>query len=133
MQVAGLKGGRADIPAKILIQTEFPDHPLYHALRQHNYDLLAQTLLEERRTAGFPPVAPSQVLLAPEGKGEENCYCAGFSRQRNIDSKRHRRTVEVFDPVSGANGTPEGNGTRLSIRVCAGRVKSCRNSLPDGE
>ncbi|UJP01004.1 MAG: primosomal protein N', partial [Nitrosomonas sp.] len=54
MQVAG-RAGRANVAGHVLIQTEFPDHPLYQSLQQHDYDALAQTLLAERKMAGFPP------------------------------------------------------------------------------
>ena len=52
MQVAG-RAGRAKITGRVLIQTEFPNHPLYHALQRHDYDALVQTILAERKVAGF--------------------------------------------------------------------------------
>lgn len=94
MQVAG-RAGRAGIPGEVLIQTEFPDHPLYHALRRHDYDLLAQTLLEERRTAGFPPFV-YQVLLRAEAPRIDTAL--GFLASAAAVAKAPRQ-VEVFDPV----------------------------------
>lgn len=63
MQVAG-RAGRAGIPGKVLIQTEFPDHPLYHALKRHDYATMAQILLAERKAAGFPPFVYQALLRA---------------------------------------------------------------------
>lgn len=63
MQVAG-RAGRARIPGRVLIQTEFPNHPLYQALRQHDYDVLAKTILAERKMAGFPPYVYQALLRA---------------------------------------------------------------------
>jgi primosomal protein N' (replication factor Y) len=63
MQVAG-RAGRANIEGHVLVQTEFPDHPLYQTLRRHDYDALAQILLSERKIAGFPPYIYQAVLKA---------------------------------------------------------------------
>lgn len=60
-QVAG-RAGRADTPGRVLIQTQWPDHPLYQALCRHDFDGYARTLAEERQAARFPPYC-SQALL----------------------------------------------------------------------
>jgi primosomal protein N' (replication factor Y) len=94
MQVAG-RAGRGGIPGEVLIQTEFPDHPLYYALRQHDYDSLAQTLLEERRTAGFPPFIYQALLRADAPKlADALSFLATASAMVKVPQQ-----VEVFDPV----------------------------------
>ena len=71
MQVAGRAGRIAQkeggSAAQVLIQTRYPQHPLYDALRTHDYDCFAGTLLEERQQAGFPPFI-YQALLRAEAK-----------------------------------------------------------------
>jgi primosomal protein N' (replication factor Y) len=62
-QVAG-RAGRADRPGEVLVQTRRPDHPLYLALARHDYTRFAATLLDERRSAGFPPFVHEAVLRA---------------------------------------------------------------------
>jgi len=94
MQVAG-RAGRADVAGHVLIQTEFPDHPLYHALQKHDYDALAQTLLAERETAGFPPFV-YQALLRAEAHNIE-IVLDFLSRAANL--AKPSRSVELFDPV----------------------------------
>jgi primosomal protein N' (replication factor Y) len=42
-QVAG-RAGRDALPGEVLVQTDFPDHPVYVALVDHDYDRFAQTL-----------------------------------------------------------------------------------------
>ncbi len=81
-QVAG-RAGRADKPGEVLIQTAFPDHPLFRALREHNYDSWAQTLLAERQSAGFPPFV-YQVLLRAEGRDKGEVYA--FLQQAQADA-----------------------------------------------
>ena len=63
MQVAG-RAGRADLPGEVLIQTQFPEHPLYAALVRHDYPAFATSQLEERYQAGFPPYAYQAMLRA---------------------------------------------------------------------
>jgi len=72
MQVAG-RAGRADKPGEVLIQTEFPDHPLFLYLQSHDFEGWAESQLAERRMAGFPPFV-FQVMLRAEGLIESDVY-----------------------------------------------------------
>ena len=71
MQVAGRAGRAAQKEggniSEVLVQTRYPDHPLYHALMAHDYDRFADDLLEERQQAGMPPFI-YQALLRAEAK-----------------------------------------------------------------
>jgi primosomal protein N' (replication factor Y) len=95
MQVAG-RAGRADIPGEVLVQTEFPDHPLYHALRRHDYAALAQTLLSERKMAGFPPFVYQALLRAeaPQISAAMNFLTSAVELAGSTTGG-----VEIFDPV----------------------------------
>ncbi|MBI3431723.1 MAG: primosomal protein N' [Hydrogenophilales bacterium] len=64
MQVAG-RAGRADKPGRVLIQTAFPDHPLFRYLQRHDYAGYARELLAERKQLDLPPFT-RQVLLRAE-------------------------------------------------------------------
>ena len=67
MQVAG-RAGRADKPGRVLIQTAFPDHPLFRYLQRHDYPGHARALLTERRQLDLPPHT-RQALLRAEAPG----------------------------------------------------------------
>ena len=54
VQVAG-RAGRGVKPGEVLVQTEFPDHPLLTSLLAEGYDAFARTALAERRQASWPP------------------------------------------------------------------------------
>lgn len=94
MQVAG-RAGRAGIAGNVLIQTEFPGHPLYHALKQHDYDSLAQTLLVERKTAGFPPFVYQALLRAQAHRIDTALDFLAYA----VSVAEAPGNLEVFDPV----------------------------------
>jgi primosomal protein N' (replication factor Y) len=54
VQVAG-RAGRASKPGEVLIQTEFPEHPLLLSLLKDGYDGFARSALTEREQASWPP------------------------------------------------------------------------------
>lgn len=72
MQVAG-RAGRAAVAegsaqrGEVLVQTRYPQHPLYKALLAHDYSGFARATLEERRSAGLPPFV-FQALLRAEAR-----------------------------------------------------------------
>ena len=63
VQVAG-RAGRGSKPGEVLIQTEYPDHPLLRSLLESGYDGFAATALAERQAAGWPPFAHVAALRA---------------------------------------------------------------------
>jgi primosomal protein N' (replication factor Y) len=62
-QVAG-RAGRGEAEGEVLIQTEFPDHPLYGALRAQDMHQFASQLLAQRGMGGFPPFVHQALLRA---------------------------------------------------------------------
>ncbi len=72
VQVAG-RAGRADAPGDVLVQTQWPEHPLYQALKANDFDGFAQTQLGERAAAGFPPATFQAVLRADAPSLGEAC------------------------------------------------------------
>jgi primosomal protein N' (replication factor Y) len=97
-QVAG-RAGRADKPGEVLIQTAFPDHPLFRALHEHDYNAWAKILLAERQSAGFPPFV-YQVLLRCEGKEEGGVFA--FLRHAREAAMALAIAVEVYGVVPAA-------------------------------
>jgi len=71
MQVSGRAGRTAQKEggsiSEVLVQTRYPDHPLYHALMAHNYQSFATDLLQERQEAQLPPFM-YQALLRAEAR-----------------------------------------------------------------
>ena len=63
MQVAG-RSGRADKAGEVLIQTAFPQHELFDALRSQDYVSFANAQLQERTAMQFPPSSFFALLRA---------------------------------------------------------------------
>lgn len=63
MQVAG-RAGRADKAGEVLIQTAFPQHVLFDALRSQDYVSFANAQLQERTSMQFPPSSFFALLRA---------------------------------------------------------------------
>jgi primosomal protein N' (replication factor Y) len=61
IQVAG-RAGRGSKAGEVLIQTEYPEHPLLTSLLAEGYDGFARTALAERDAAGWPPFAHVAAL-----------------------------------------------------------------------
>ncbi len=95
MQVAG-RAGRAQLPGEVLIQTRFPDHPLYQALLRQDYRSFADELLDERRRAAFPPFV-SQALLRAESQSESKLM--DFLHYAAAQANLGNAAITVYDPV----------------------------------
>lgn len=119
MQVAG-RAGRAEIPGEVLIQTQFPDHPLYEALRRHDYSAFAKTLLAERRHAGFPPFT-HQALLRAEATRSSTVmsYLADAAKL----ASRISHEVTIYDPVPAHMPRLAGRERGQLLVQCASRKK----------
>jgi len=63
VQVAG-RAGRASRPGEVLIQTEFPEHPLLRSLIESGYEGFASTALAERAQAHWPPYTRLALMRA---------------------------------------------------------------------
>ncbi len=97
-QVAG-RAGRADKPGEVLIQTAFPDHPLYRALQRHDFDGFAASQLAERQMAGFPPFM-FQAMLRAEGRQENEVFA--FLNQARSAAVAMQCEVEILGVVPAA-------------------------------
>ena len=98
MQVAGRAGRAARTEggsvSEVLIQTRYPQHPLYAALMAHDYEHFATSLLVERKQAALPPYMYQALLRA---EAPELATAIAFLEQAR-DSMAHPG-VTVNDPI----------------------------------
>lgn len=95
MQVAG-RAGRADKKGEVLIQTEFPFHPLFNALRKQDYVDFANAELEGRQLVNFPPHIHTALLRA-----ESNRFTMvmQFLEAAFAHAYMQHQQVTVYEPV----------------------------------
>lgn len=95
MQVAG-RAGRAEKAGEVLIQTAFPQHALFDALRAQDYVRFADELLRERQAMQFPPASFFALLRAESNKYSEVEKFLHLARNaaRNMNNE-----VMVYDVV----------------------------------
>jgi primosomal protein N' (replication factor Y) len=96
-QVAG-RAGRGSLAGEVLIQTEFPEHPLLNRLLTEGYEGFAVSALDERREAGWPPYSRLAMLRA---EAKDSLGLDAFLRAA-VDSGRslNEAAVKVLGPAS---------------------------------
>ncbi|MDD5295394.1 MAG: primosomal protein N' [Rhodocyclaceae bacterium] len=98
LQVGG-RSGRADLPGEVLVQTEYPEHPLYQALATHDYDHFADAQLAERRQAGFPPFSHQALLRAEAPELAQSLAFLAQAKEAAAQLPERQEGVSLFDPV----------------------------------
>jgi primosomal protein N' (replication factor Y) (superfamily II helicase) len=95
MQVSG-RAGRADKPGTVLIQTRFPEHPLFSSLLAHDYGDFAALQLASRKLAALPPYS-HQVVLRAEAR-TLNEALSWLAKARGLVADHPG--IQIFAPVS---------------------------------
>ena len=95
MQVAG-RAGRADKAGQVLIQTAFPQHSLFNALRAQDYACYADELLQERRMMQFPPTRFFALLRA---EANDFNLVQQFLNQALNMAHAIKTDVMIYDPI----------------------------------
>lgn len=99
MQVAG-RAGRAGLPGEVIVQTDFPEHPVFRALAAHDYPALAATLLDERRAGELPPFAHVALLVGEaHRRADVDAFLAAAHAAGTTLPEAAGGEVTVFSPV----------------------------------
>jgi primosomal protein N' (replication factor Y) len=98
VQVAG-RAGRGARPGEVLIQTEFPDHPLLQSLLAAGYEGFARAALEERSQAAWPPF--SRLAALRDSARSADAALAFLSEARRL-ARRPPAGVRLLGPVPAA-------------------------------
>ncbi|HEV2271432.1 MAG TPA: primosomal protein N' [Steroidobacteraceae bacterium] len=104
VQVAG-RAGRGEKAGEVLIQTEFPDHPLLHSLLAEGYEGFARAALSERRQASWPPFSR---LAAVRDSAKTAAAALAFLTEARQAAEELRA-----DRVTGSGSGRFGRGIRL--------------------
>ncbi len=95
VQVSG-RAGRASKPGQVMIQTQYPDHPLLQDLVNNGYPHFAKQALVDRKQARLPPFG-HQVLIRAEANYPS--YPNDFLRQLTL---LELPQCEVAGPIPAA-------------------------------
>jgi len=95
-QVAG-RAGRESRSGEVLIQTGFPEHPLLNRLISAGYEGFAQSALEERRAAGWPPYSRLALLRA---EARDSLGLDAFLRAAAAAGEAQREAVRIWGPAT---------------------------------
>ncbi len=101
MQVGG-RAGRAVLSGEVMIQTEYPDYPLFKYLVKQDYGGFAAQALQERKQAGFPPFTYQAMLRADAPQSEyaedflKHAVILGQTLCQEVVFQGH---IRIYDPV----------------------------------
>jgi primosomal protein N' (replication factor Y) (superfamily II helicase) len=98
VQVAG-RAGRGAKPGEVLIQTEFPDHPLLTSLLAEGYGGFSRSALEERALTHWPPFSR---LAALRGSARSANAALEFLSEARRLVRRAPPGVRLLGPVAAA-------------------------------
>lgn len=97
IQVSG-RAGRGAKPGEVWVQTYQPQHPVFTALRQHDYRAFVDLALAERKAASYPPFAYLALLRAESPKPEAALRFVQVAHEL-ASGCLASDSVELMDPV----------------------------------
>ena len=102
MQAAGRAGRDAALgaqtPCEMWVQTFHPTHPLYDALKQHDYPRFAEQQLQEREQAALPPFM-FQALVRAEARSQDAAQGFLNAAREAGETLTETYAVDVFPAV----------------------------------
>jgi primosomal protein N' (replication factor Y) (superfamily II helicase) len=97
IQVAG-RAGRGEKPGEVLIQTEYPEHPLLNHLLTTGYEGFAAAALDERSQAAWPPYSRLAAIRDSATTAEAALEFLRDARALRVPP----RNVQIRGPVPAA-------------------------------
>lgn len=99
VQVAGRAGRFSGEPTQILIETRYPDDPVYQFIKTFDLNGFMEHLMAIRQEAGLPPFS-YQALVHAEAKQKKEVLTWLTHAKHFLQKTAHLQTgITVFDPV----------------------------------
>jgi len=114
VQVAG-RAGRGTRPGEVLIQTEFPDHPLLRSLLTEGYDGFARQALEERAQAAWPPY--SRLAAVRDSATTPEAALEFLNDARKLANGQHPTRRSGSEHVQGSERVPASVRLPRNVRL----------------
>ena len=125
-QVAG-RAGRHALPGEVMIQTEFPDHPVFQALLANDYAGFADRTLASREMFNLPP-ASRMALIRAEAKDAQSVADFFTRAHAVLREALHGKDGEVFAPQP-APLARKADFTRWTMTAIAPKVRPLAEAL----
>lgn len=127
-QVAG-RAGRHALPGEVMVQTEFPEHPVFQALLANDYAGFADRTLANREAFGLPP-ASRMALIRAEAK-DATAVSDFFTRAHAVlRESLTAKDGEVFAPQP-APLARKADFTRWTMTAIAPKVRPLAEALAE--
>ena len=127
-QVSG-RAGRHALPGEVMVQTEFPDHPVFQALLANDYAGFADRTLANREAFGLPP-ASRMALVRAEAK-DATAVSDFFTRAHAVlRGALTAKDGEVFAPQP-APLARKADFTRWTMTAIAPKVRPLAEALAE--
>ena len=127
-QVAG-RAGRHALPGEVMIQTEFPDHPVFQALLANDYAGFADRTLASRELFGLPP-ATRMALVRAEAKDAQAVSDFFIRAHAVLREALMAKDGEVFAPQP-APLARKADFTRWTMTAIAPKVRPLAEALAE--
>jgi primosomal protein N' (replication factor Y) len=121
VQVAG-RAGREQLRGEVLIQTEYPDHPLLQSLLHGGYEAFAAAAMAEREAACWPPFSRLAMLRASSVKPDGALSFLSAVRAQMPATSPGAATVRVLGPVPAAMARRAGRHYAQLLLECGERA-----------
>jgi len=124
MQVSG-RAGRSNIKGEVLIQTAFPNNPVFEGVKKQNYEIFAQTLLQEREQMKLAPFSFAAILRV---ESKQLKYGEQFVNDAAKHAESLSNKVVIYDPVRPSIERLKGY-ERFQLFIQANARKDLQNLL----
>ena len=99
VQVAGRAGRFSGEPTQILIETRYPDDPVYQYIKTFDLTGFMEHLMATRQEAGLPPFSYQALVHAEAKQKKEALAWLNDAKQFLQKTARLQAGISVFDPV----------------------------------
>jgi primosomal protein N' (replication factor Y) len=123
LQVSGRAGRRGDV-GRVFIQTRFPENPFFAKVVNHDFRGFAESLIQERKAAQFPPFGFFALIRA---ESPHQAQALQFLRNSR-NSMRPANGVKIMDAIAAPMERRAGK-FRAQLLLCSSQRSTLNHTL----
>lgn len=128
-QVSG-RAGRSNKKGQVLLQTNYPNHPIYNFIKEHDFNGFINYTLKERKAYNQPPY--SYYAIIKFSSLEEDKLLQTMKNVHQLARKIPHHDITIFDAIKAVMYKSH-NRFRGQILICSNQRKSLHNYLSELE